>query len=68
MKPGITVWTLAALPAQVIQKALEELSRDTVLLNFGYYRTTDGQSYSMKENLQRLRNWTGLSTYSPWGG
>ena len=68
MKPGIAVRTLAALPAQAMQKALEELPRDTVLLNFGYYRTADGQSYSMKESLQRLRSWTDLPMYSPWSG
>jgi hypothetical protein len=68
MKPGIAVRTLAALPAQAMQKALEELPRDTVLLNFGYYRTADGQSYSMKESLQQLRSWTDLPMYSPWSG
>ena len=56
MKPGIAVRTLAALPAQAMQKALEELPRDTVLLNFGYYPTADGQSYSMKDSLQQLRS------------
>ena len=39
-----------------------------MLLNFGYYRTADGQSYSMKESLQRLRSWTDLPMYSPWSG
>lgn len=68
MKPGIAVRTLAALPAQAMQKALEELPRDTVLLNFGYYRTADGQSYSMKESLQQLRSWTDLPMYSLWSG
>ena len=68
MDPGITVRTLSALPAQAMRKALEELPRDTVLLNFGYYRTADGQSYSMKESLQRLRSWTDLPMYSPWSG
>ena len=47
---------------------MKELPRDTVLLNFGYYRTADGQSYSMKESLQRLRSWTDLPMYSPWSG
>lgn len=68
MKPGMAVQVLMALPARAMQKALEGLPQDTVLLNFGYYRTGDGQSFSMKESLQLLRSWTSLPMYSPWSG
>ncbi len=68
MKPGITVHVLMGLSVQAMQKALEELPQNTVLLNFGYYRTGDGQSFSMKESLQLLRSWTDLPMYSPWSG
>lgn len=57
---------LKALPAQTMAEALKALPDDTVLLNLGYYRTADGQNFSMDESMQLLRGWIDLPMYSPW--
>lgn len=59
---------LVALPVEEMKAALRALPRDTILLNFGYYRTRDGQSFSIQESLRLLREWTDLPMYSPWSG
>lgn len=59
---------LVALPAEEMKAALQALPQDAILLNYGYYRTLDGQSFSMQESLRLLREWTDLPMYSPWSG
>ncbi len=63
---SMEVRLLRALPAQAMAQELKALPEDAVLLNFGYYRTADGQNFSMDESMQLLRSWTDLPMYSPW--
>lgn len=63
---GADIIMLGNLPPRAMEKALKALPEDTVLLNLGYYRSSDGQNFSMDESLQLLRSWTDFPMYSPW--
>ena len=63
---GVDIVMLGDLPPRAMEQALKALPEDAVLLNLGYYRSSDGQNFSMDESLQLLRSWTELPMYSPW--